>query len=195
MKQTVLIAFISSAGVFLLLSPVFLKLTSYLHPIVLAVVFFCLFVAVFFFAAFFRKETIIFPYRLVIGLLSLYSLALLVLLFFRPNNQSYESINLIPFSTIGFYFSGKVNGLVAFYNLAANIGLFIPYGVYLGVKKYRGMKLVLLPIFLIAAIELTQFLTGRGSLDIDDLILNVFGVYLGYFITPWFNKILIIKAA
>ncbi|WP_176699601.1 hypothetical protein [Neobacillus massiliamazoniensis] len=72
-------------------------------------------------------------------MLGLYTIAILVLLFFRPNDQSYQSWNLIPFSTISFYFSGKVNWLISFYNLSANIGLFIPYGIFLMIK-YQNLS-------------------------------------------------------
>lgn len=195
MKRSVFIAIFITMGVFLLLSPVFFKLMSYLHPIVLAVVLFCLFVVIFFLVALIRRETVAIPYRLFVGILSMYSLALLILLFMRPNNQSYDSMNLIPFSTIFFYIFGKGNWLIAFYNLAANIGLFIPYGFYLRVKNFPGVILVVLPIIVIASIEIAQFLTSRGSLDIDDLILNVAGVFLGFLLFPWFNKVLLLKAA
>ena len=47
----------------------------------------------------------------------LYSVGLLILLFFRPKGQSYGTINLIPFDTIHFYLSGNVAYLIALYNL------------------------------------------------------------------------------
>ena len=65
----------------------------------------------------------------------LYSIGLLILLFFRPKGSSYGTINLIPFDTISFYLSGNVSYLISFYNLGANIGLFIPFGLY-----YRYIK-------------------------------------------------------
>jgi glycopeptide antibiotics resistance protein len=124
----------------------------------------------------------------------LYSVSLLVLLFFRPNDQNYHSWNLIPFSTIGFYLSGNVNWLISFYNLAANIGLFIPFGIFLMVNTSRSpMKLFLFPMMAIALIEVLQLLTHRGSLDIDDLILNMLGIIVGYLFYPVFKRIVSIQ--
>jgi glycopeptide antibiotics resistance protein len=53
--------------------------------------------------------------------------------------------------------------------------------------------LLIITICSISTIEWLQFITKRGSLDIDDLILNVLGVCLGYFIHPLFQKVLVIK--
>lgn len=189
MKKSLFIALFISLGLFLVLSTVLIQLISYLHPIVLAVVFFCLFLLVFFLILLIRKETIRLPYPLFLGLLIMYSICLIILLFIRPTNQSYHSINLFPFSTISFYLSGKVNLLISFYNLAANIGLFVPYGIYFMIKNLSPLKRIFLPLTSIALIEILQFTTHRGNLDIDDLILNMVGVFLGYFLFPIFKRI------
>ena len=189
MKKPLLIALILSMVVFLLLSPVFIKLTFYLHPIVLAVVLFCMVLLLFYIVLVFRKETIHLPYSLIKIVLTLYTFALLILLFFRPNNQNYHSMNLVPFSTISYFLSGKVNWLISFYNLAANIGLFIPYGIYLMMRNQGAkLKLIIFPVTAIALIEILQFLTHRGSMDVDDLILNFLGVVIGYLFYPTFKR-------
>ena len=139
---------------------------------------------------FIRKETINLSLPFFVGLLALYTFALLILLFFRPSEHSYNSMNLQPFSTISFYLSGKVNGLISFYNLAANVCLFIPYGIYIGLKSYSLLKAFLVPLVIISFIEVLQFVTHRGSLDIDDLILNLLGVILGHLLIPIFKKII-----
>lgn len=56
-----------------------------------------------------------------------YFFGLIILLYFRPQDQNYGTINLIPFETI---LSGHVDYLIAVYNLGANIGLFLPFGLY-----------------------------------------------------------------
>ncbi|MFL6555088.1 MAG: VanZ family protein, partial [Bacillus sp. (in: firmicutes)] len=136
MKKSIMISTIISIVIFIILSPVFIRLVSYLHPIVLGVVLLCIMGLVSYFVLLIRKESIYLPYRLFLGLIILYTIALLILLFFRPTVQSYSSINLIPFSTVTFYLSGKVNWLIAFYNLAANIGLFLPYGLFLRFRRF-----------------------------------------------------------
>ncbi|NMD70923.1 VanZ family protein [Bacillus sp. DNRA2] len=132
--------------------------------------------------------------RFIHYLIIMYSIALFILLFFRPNEQDYDSMNLKPFATIFNYLSGQVNFLIAFYNIAANIGLFIPYGLYIDLKtksaKYRYFFQIIIPIFVISAIEFLQYITQRGSLDIDDLILNVIGVYVGYGFAPIIKRII-----
>ncbi|MGG3802455.1 VanZ family protein [Metabacillus fastidiosus] len=191
--KSIIISIILSVTFFLIFSPFLMKLTAYLHPIVLAVVFLCLFIVTLFIVLYIRKESISISFKVLRTGLIIYSIALIILLFFRPNDQTYNSINLIPFATISFYLAGKVNFLVAFYNLAANIGLFIPYGIYFMLKKRRYKILILLPLLSIVSIELLQFVTNRGSLDIDDLILNMIGVFTGYLCFPLFKKIIIVN--
>lgn len=188
MKNTYTIALILSLVTFVVLSPIFFKLITYLHPVVLLVVFSCIYLLFLGFLLWFRREFIQISYALFLTFILIYSIGLLVLLFFRPNDQSYGSVNLIPFSTIAFYLSGKVNGLISFYNLAANIGLFLPYGILLRVRGVSLVKLMVIPFASITIIELLQFFTHRGSMDIDDLLLNVLGIYLGCIVYPLFEK-------
>jgi glycopeptide antibiotics resistance protein len=197
MKKPFFLAFLIALFVFLLLSPMFIQLTSYLHPIVLVVVFFCIILLVFLLVLVIQKKVIHLSYALFLTLLALYTVGLSILLFMRPNGPVYHSMNLIPFSTISFYLSGKVNWLIAFYNLAANVGLFIPYGLYLMIKKnkfgYSQIKLVFLPLLFISCIEILQFMSNRGSLDIDDLIMNMLGIFFGYLFYPIFIRIVILN--
>ncbi|MFP5111894.1 VanZ family protein [Bacillaceae bacterium C204] len=193
MKKPLIISILISIGIFIVLSPVLIRLVSYLHPIVLGVVLLCIMGMDLLLVLLIRKEKISIPYPLFLGLITLYTVALVILLFFRPNDQSYNSINLVPFSTITFYLSGKVNWLIAFYNLAANIGLFIPYGLFLRFKRLSLRKALLTAFLMIACIEGLQFVSQRGSLDIDDLILNVLGVYLGCVLFPFIQQVVQIE--
>lgn len=193
MRKPLLISLAIAFCIFIVLSPVFIRLTSYLHPIVLAVVLICILGLVFFLVLLIRKETINLPYSLFLGLLILYTVALLILLFFRPNEQNTNSMNLVPFSTVMFYLSGKVNWLISFYNLAANIGLFVPYGIYLKLKRYSKLKTLFISLLFIVSIEITQFVSQRGSLDVDDLMLNLLGVFLGYWLFPLFKRVIMIS--
>lgn len=174
-----------------LFSPILLQLTIYLHPIVLGTVAFCLWILITFSTMLIQKQTISFSYATLVSVLILYTVMLVVLLFFRPTNENYGLYNLIPFSTIEFFLSGKVNLLISFYNLAANIVLFIPYGILLMIRK-RKMELfgyIYLPFVIISTIEILQFYTHRGNLDIDDLILNMLGVFFGYLFYPIFKRV------
>jgi glycopeptide antibiotics resistance protein len=89
-----------------------------------------------------------------------------------------------------FFLSGKVSVLIAFYNLAANIALFIPFGYLLKVISISRKHRLFLPVLFITIIELAQYFTNRGSLDVDDLLLNLLGVYLGFIMYPLLNRVM-----
>ena len=99
------------------------------------------------------------------------------------------NMNLQPFQTIGHYWAvvKRMEFTPLFYhciiNLGGNIFLFIPIGYFLPRlwPDLRNFFFFLLTCTLsITLVELLQLVTLRGSLDIDDLILNLFGMLLGY---------------
>ncbi|MGG1400654.1 VanZ family protein [Bacillus salipaludis] len=193
-KWVVWLSVIVSQGLFSVLLPIWIKLFNYLHPVVLIVVWVCLTILIFFLIFLVTGNTMSISKRIVSTFLFLYSCSLLILLFFRPSNQEYQTYNLVPFKTISSYLSGEVSFLIAFYNLAANILLFIPFGILAMIiaskEPASNIKRFGLPIIMITLIEVLQFLTKRGSLDVDDLILNVFGVYAGYGLSRSIKKVL-----
>jgi glycopeptide antibiotics resistance protein len=186
---------IVSQIIFFLFFPVWLELTEYLHSIVIAVVWSCYTFLTLFFIFLHKKMTIFFNRNLLHIITAVYSASLLILLFMRPNEQHDGNLNLAPFETISFYFSGSVDFLIAFYNLGANIALFIPFGLYYRyIERNPGAgRLLIYTLLCISLIEITQFLTHRGSLDIDDLILNTAGVFTGFLLFPVFQKVFKLK--
>lgn len=99
------------------------------------------------------------------------------------------SFNIMPFDTIKLFINGYINGFVTFKDFAINIignfMAFMPFGVFLplmfkSMRKYYKFLLVMLLIIVI--IELLQFVTMSGSCDVDDLILNVLGASIIYFV-------------
>lgn len=129
----------------------------------------------------------------------LYVVLLLWLLFDRNfqwtegiayRQQIKNNISLIPFRTIRSYWKIvclKQYNNVLFYhsviNLAGNIILFIPIGYFLPrlwIKMRKFFPFLLTCTVSICIVELLQFLTLLGSMDIDDLILNLAGMILGY---------------
>lgn len=188
--KSVLLSFFLSQALFLGGLPLFLKLSLYLNPLAILVVWFCILMLVSFAVVYFRREVITVRRFLWQAAFVGYSTSLVVLLFFRPTGQVY-SYNMIPFSTILSYASNEMDGLVSFYNLSANVGLFIPFGLYLlsrEGKEPTALTKFLHPFILISIIEISQFVLRRGSLDVDDLILNMIGVYLGYLLYPLFSR-------
>jgi glycopeptide antibiotics resistance protein len=193
--KSVMLSLLLSQALFLCGLPLFLQLLLYLNPLVIMVVWFCILLFVSFAVLYFRGEMVRVPRLLGQAVLFGYSLSLMVLLFFRPEGQVY-SYNLIPFSTILSYLSNETNGLVSFYNLSANVGLFIPFGLYLLSREGQELsakRKFIYPLLSISGIEICQFVFRRGSLDVDDLTLNMIGVYLGYLLYPLFKKVVVLS--
>ncbi|MBR5773468.1 MAG: VanZ family protein, partial [Clostridia bacterium] len=53
------------------------------------------------------------------------------------------------------------------------------FGFAIKKKKRRILLILLLPVFASCLVEFSQFLLKNGHVDIDDVILNVLGFYLG----------------
>ena len=189
MKRCIWWSVILSQVLFICILPLAYGLLSYLHPIVIAVLWLCETCFVTFVVFFAQKQKILVSYRLFYSLVVFYSLSLLILLFFRPNEASFHNWNLIPFLTIKTYLFGDITFLIAFYNLAANIGLFVPYGFFIRTLPTKTVYSYCLSLLCICLIEIAQLVTLRGSLDIDDLILNGLGVYIGILLYPLFNRV------
>ena len=102
---------------------------------------------------------------------------------FSSQRAFVRSANLIPFHSIMEYLSGGSENLqrFAFGNVVGNIAIFVPLGVYLPLfKKNKKVLAALLPIFIISVlVELLQWLFGIGAADVDDIILNGLGGWIG----------------
>lgn len=71
-----------------------------------------------------------------------------------------------------------------------NIVMFIPFG-FLGwiFTKLKDLKILLFNfISAITIIEALQYFTRMGIFEVDDIILNTFGVYLGFLLCRCFEK-------
>jgi len=103
---------------------------------------------------------------------------------YNPYNWK-MNINIIPFKSIMWYATGidHINLSTILYNLFGNIAIFAPLGFFLPVlfKKCTNVKNVLIYSLLASfIIEVIQFVAHRGQSDVDDIILNVVGAYIGY---------------
>ena len=68
-------------------------------------------------------------------------------------------------------------------NLVGNIVLFVPLGFFPSLlwRRFRPLwRCILLCGGIIVCVELAQFVTRLGSCDVDDLLLNVVGICMGY---------------
>lgn len=117
---------------------------------------------------------------LLYSVFALYLLVLFALLFMKK--QSFRSVSLVPFRSIAEYLSDDVlRRSFALSNLLGNIVLFIPLGGYLTLfnRNKRVYTNVLRILVISAAAEVLQYLFRVGATDIDDVILNGLGGFLG----------------
>ena len=106
-------------------------------------------------------------------------------------------INLIPFYSIYHQLLGDFNVnesdviSTIVVNVLGNILLFLPLGFLApyAIKNMDNVKKILLSgLFLSCLIEIIQLIEGR-SCDVDDVILNVLGIVLGFGVFKVFHKI------
>lgn len=88
--------------------------------------------------------------------------------FFTPGTVCLEPFKTFSYST---------------YILAGNVVLFVPLGLLAALlwRDFRWWKALLLGLDTALSIELCQLFIGRAC-DIDDLMLNTFGVLCGYWL-------------
>ncbi|WP_292009604.1 VanZ family protein [Chryseobacterium sp.] len=128
-------------------------------------------------------------------LISLYTIFLLYMMFFASGREASDIsyLQVRPFNTILHFFSDHNIEKEAFIvNIVGNIFVFSPFG-WLGlcIRKFNYfIPITLFFIFTISLIETTQYFTGRGVADIDDIFLNTLGMLLGFVMfkyATWIN--------
>jgi glycopeptide antibiotics resistance protein len=113
-----------------------------------------------------------------------YTVFLLYLMFFGMGRFQYDD-NIVRFqpvvSTIWF-----IKGTVSWFNIVkivlGNVVMFIPFG-FLGwvFPQLKDLKsLIIAFVSAIVIVEALQYFSRMGVFDIDDIILNTLGVYLGW---------------
>ena len=127
-----------------------------------------------------------------------YCAIMIWLLFFRSGGwiegmtyeeQLRQNVNLQPFLTIGNFWKvlnrqefGPTQ-LHSIINLGGNIFLFIPFGVFLPKlypKQRNFFRFISVCLGVMFLVEVLQLFTLLGYFDVDDLILNLFGMTLGF---------------
>ena len=104
------------------------------------------------------------------------------------SKEHFETSNIIPFATIIGYISGMIsndiNTGIVIINLVTNLLLFAPMGFFIPMlfqDKIKNTKQFLIIIIILTfLVEIIQFITYRGSTDIDDIILNTIGASIVY---------------
>ena len=103
------------------------------------------------------------------------------LLTLRRNLNYLPGDTILRFYRLLRYYPGYRHAAIV--NLFGNIGMFIPLGFCLPwvFARLRGWwKTLLTSALIIICVELTQLVTLLGHCDVDDLILNLIGVLIGY---------------
>lgn len=127
-----------------------------------------------------NKKTFILYKEIFMLLFLIYILCMFQVVTFEDQSLYITGNNLIPFKEIMRY---ELGSHLFFKNVIGNVVLFIPYGIFVSLytkldKPFHAFCLVL---FASITVEITQLAIGR-VFDIDDIILNLIGGLIGYWI-------------
>ena len=93
---------------------------------------------------------------------------------------SWSTSNFVPFKEI---FRYQLFSSSFIKNVIGNMIMFMPYGFFISyyLKLDKKSYVILMSLLISVTIEITQLVIGR-VFDVDDILLNVIGGILGYFI-------------
>jgi glycopeptide antibiotics resistance protein len=100
----------------------------------------------------------------------------------RPRFQHGQKENWILFASIHKIYYSRMDDMYKFMNIGGNILGFVPLGFLLPLVFFRRWSLILtvVSVFFISFLfESIQLYTGLGVFDVDDLLLNTTGGFLG----------------
>lgn len=125
----------------------------------------------------------------VIGivLFVIYMIVMVHILFFSESRTPGGELryNAILFHEIKRYLTNvdRIGWQLVFLNVFGNVLIFIPFGAlvtfFFREKSCIVAKVTLISCLLSCAIEITQLFTRVGSCDVDDVILNTIGGFIG----------------
>lgn len=133
--------------------------------------------------------TSIFLFSITIGL-SFVTLSKEALAQVRAVSSSYY--NFVPFKTLAFMVKAIFRGFDehSLINVVGNIIVFVPFGLFVSLvsKKRRLLKAVVCTALFSFSIEFLQLFVLRAT-DIDDIILNTLGGFIGYCVSLIFSRV------
>lgn len=116
--------------------------------------------------------------------IAVYTIALLYMMFFGLGREAsdFRFLQVNPFQTIRHFCSANIKHQDFLLNIIGNIFVFSPFGLLgIAIKKFSKISILTVPFMLfISILELTQYFTGRGTADIDDVFLNTVGMMIGF---------------
>ena len=130
-----------------------------------------------------KKEFILYKEVLSFGFI-LYVICLFRVVTFQ--DVSWSTSNFIPFKEMFRYDFGSK---LFFKNVIGNMIMFIPYGFFVSyfLKIKKPLTMFFLTFIVSFTVEFTQLKIGR-VFDIDDILLNIIGGVVGYFMFCFVNK-------
>lgn len=118
----------------------------------------------------------------------LYLILLVSITLFKGDSKTYD-YNFVPFHFLSY--ASEVNPSTFIAAVLINVLLLVPLGGYLRIKNIKFAISWQVILYSSLTIEGLQFVTKRGSFDMDDLILNTVGGCLAYFVLGRvYNRIL-----
>ena len=132
-----------------------------------------------------NKEKIVLYREIMMLVFIIYILCLFQVVTFQ-DDVSWASNNFIPFKEIMRY---KITNRLFIKNVLGNMIMFLPFGFFtsLYLKSEKITLPLLLTLIASLSIEIVQMIIGR-VFDVDDIILNLIGGVLGYFIYSIFRN-------
>lgn len=128
-----------------------------------------------------RSRKIIRVGLIAISLVYIAVLLKIVLLKSGTDSSEFRHVQYIPFAFIKDFIDSTGSIDVLLKNVLGNFAIFIPLGILLPClfQKLSLWKTVAMGFAVSLGFELIQYITGFGMTDIDDLILNTLGVFVG----------------
>lgn len=126
-------------------------------------------------------------YKELLGLsFVIYALCLFQVVTFQ-DNVTWATNNFIPFREMLRY---NIGSHLFVKNVLGNMLMFLPYGFFVSfyLKNKKPWLTLILTVIASFSIELVQMVIGR-VFDIDDILLDLLGGYLGYLVYYWLSKL------
>lgn len=132
-----------------------------------------------------NKEKLVLYKELLALSFVIYILCLFQVVTFQ-DNVSWSTNNFIPFKEM---FRYNIGSRLFVKNVLGNALMFLPYGFFISyyLKNKKPWLTLILTVVASFSIELVQMVIGR-VFDIDDIMLNLLGGYLGYLLYYWLGR-------
>lgn len=97
--------------------------------------------------------------------------------------------NLIPFEMIRI--SLLYNDYELLFLMLGNIAIFFPLGILVSALSKHKWLVIIIPFLVSIGVEISQYFLGNGHPDVDDVILNIIGYYLGVLVRITIDRIVV----